>query len=106
MTKKKKTNLPAVRRTPVAEISPEQQIVGAALLGKVRRVRDGVAELLLEAPLSVGDSIRVKGHSTDLTQKVERLTVAEQSVHSASPGESVAVAVADRVREGDAVYKL
>ena len=95
-------------RTPLSEISPEQQIVGAVLLGKVRHyfAKVKVMTLVAEAPLSVGDTIRVKGHTTDLTQRVERLELEHEGVPSVSAGEEIALAVADRVREGDAVYKL
>lgn len=106
--KKTPSKLPAVPKTPVWAISPDEQIVGAVLLGKVRKYdpAEGAMTLVLEAPLSVGDSIRVKGSSTDLTQKVERLVVGKQAVQSAIAGETALLAVADRVREGDAVYKL
>ena len=50
--------------------------------------------------------MRVKGRSTDLTQRVERLRVGRRRVQSAMPGETVLVEVADRVRPGDAAYKV
>ena len=95
-------------RTPISEITPEQQIVGALLLGKVRHyfAKLNVMTLVAEAPLAVGDTIRVKGHTTDLTQRVERIELEHVGVPSVSAGEEIALAVADRVREGDAVYKL
>jgi putative protease len=95
-------------RTPVASITPEQQIVGATLLGKVINyfTHLGVATLVLEAPLAVGDTIRIKGHTTDLTQRIDSLQVAHQSVQSASAGEGVGIHVADKVRTSDAVYKV
>jgi hypothetical protein len=106
--KKKKKTAPALRRTPVAEITPDQQIVGAVFVSKVREfdpVR-GIGTLALEAPLSAGDSIRIKGADTDLTQKVERMSVGRSAVQSAAEGEIVKVHFASAVRQGDAVYKL
>lgn len=102
-----KSALP-LRRTPVSEISPDEQIVGATFLGKVRSFdpASGALALALEAPLAVGESVRVKGSQTDLTQRVERLSVGKQSVQSASPGEEILLVAADPVRVGDAVYKL
>lgn len=104
----RKAPAPSVPKTPVWDITPEQQIVGATLLGKVQNYlgKAGAMTLVVEAPLAVGETIRVKGHTTDLTQRVERMEVSHQAVQSATPGEAVAVAVADRVRAGDAVYKL
>jgi hypothetical protein len=95
-------------RTPIADITPEQQIVGATFLGKVSHYFSGlhVFGVPLEAALAVGDTIRIKGHTTDLTQKVEHMQVDHLSVQSASPGESAAIQVADKVRPGDAVYKV
>ena len=95
-------------KTPVWEITPEQQIVGAVFLGKVQNYFSHlqVFAMTLEAVLTVGDTIRVKGHTTDLTQKVESLQIEHLSVQSAAPGEPVAIRVADKVRVGDAVYKV
>ncbi len=94
--------------TPISKITPEQQIVGAVFLGKILDyyAKLGVVTLTLEAPLALGDTIRIKGHTTDLTQKVESLQVSHQCVQSASAGEGVGIRVADRSRRGDAVYKL
>jgi hypothetical protein len=108
--KKKKAAkaLPAVPKTPVSEITPEQAIIGAVFLGKVQdfHANLSIATLVLEAPLSVGDAIRIKGHSTDLTQKIDHIEVDRKSVPSGAPGEGVGLRLADKVRIGDAVYKL
>ena len=103
-----KRKLPAVPKTPISEISPDEHIVGAVFLGKVRKyaAKPPSLTVILEAALAVGDGIRVKGADTDLTQKVEHLSVGRQSVQSAVAGETAVVEVADSVKEGDAVYKL
>lgn len=109
---KKKVAKPAppssVPKTPVAAITPEQQIIGAVFLGKIKNYFShlNACALTLEAGLSVGDTIRIKGHTTDLTQKVESLQVNHLGVQSAAAGEDAAIAVADKVRIGDAVYKV
>lgn len=108
--KKPARKRPALKipKTPVSAITPEQQIVGAQFLGKVRDyyAQIGVAALVLEAPLAVGDVVRIKGHTTDLTQRVEQLEIDHETVQSAAPGEGVGLKIADRARIGDAVYKL
>ncbi len=98
----------APSRTPVWDISPEEQLVGAPLLGKVRAYDPATREMTvrLEEPLSAGDSVRVKGRATDLTQRVEHLRVGKKQVQSALSGETAYVEVADAVRPGDAVWKL
>ena len=107
----KSTKIPKTKplhRTPVTGISPDEQIVGAPLLGKVRAydAKKGEMTILLEESVSAGDAVRVKGRDTDLSQRVERLCVGKSCVQSALPGELVVLSVADRVRVGDAVYKV
>lgn len=104
----KKQAVKIVPKTPVWKISPEEQIIGAPLLGKVRRYdqKTGCISLTLEAPLALGDGIRIKGKTTDLTQRVERMQAQDGQVQSAAPGERVRIEVADRACVGDAVYRL
>lgn len=107
--KPKKTPAPApLKRTPVSGIAPEEQIVGAPFLGKVRSYdeKKGEMTIRLEESVSTGDGLRVKGRETDLSQRVERLCVGKRCVQSALAGETVVCSVADRVRPGDAVYKV
>jgi hypothetical protein len=105
---KKKAAPRVPRRTRVEDNAPEEQIVGAPLLGKVQAYEAKTREITLdlEEAVTVGDGVRVKGRTTDLIQRVERLRVGSRSVQSALPGETVRLEVADRVRPGDAVYKV
>jgi len=77
-------------------------------IGKVTHFfgRIGVAALSLTESLRVGDTIRVRGQTTDLTQRVESMQIEHKSVAEARPGEDVAVRVNDRVRVDDGVYKI
>ena len=54
--------------------------------------------------LSVGDTIRIKGHTTDFVQKLESMQVDHKPVDSARAGEEVAIGVTDRVRVQDRVF--
>jgi putative protease len=56
--------------------------------------------------LRSGDTIHVRGHTTDFYQRVERLERDHAPVQNAVAGEEIAVQVSQRVREGDAVYRL
>lgn len=56
--------------------------------------------------LSVGDTIRIKGATTDFEQKIESMEIDRKPVPSASVGQSVGVKVKDRVRPHDKVFKL
>jgi len=67
----------------------------------------GVAAITLaDGALQVGDTIRVRGHTTDLTQPVESLQVEHQPVQRAERGSQVAVKVRERVRKHDEVLRL
>jgi putative protease len=106
-TAPKKKALPAVPKTPISKITPDQQIVGAKFLGKIvdYYAHVGVITFVAEAPLAVGDMIRIKGHSTDITQKVESMQIEHQSVQTASAGDGVGIKIVEKARIGDAVYK-
>jgi hypothetical protein len=108
-TKKNKLPLaPTPKKTPVEEITPEQQIIGAPFLGKVKNydAETRLIDLELEESLSVGDGLRIKGSTTDLIQRVEQLRIAGRSVQNAMAGETVSILVADPVKRADAVYKV
>jgi len=65
-----------------------------------------VAGIELKAALSVGDKIRIKGHTTDLEMTVDSMQVDNEQVTDAKPGDSIGVKVSERVRSGDLVYKI
>lgn len=67
----------------------------------------GVAGIQVETgSLSVGDTIHIKGHTTDFSQKVESMQLENQAVEKATPGQLVGIKVKDRVREKDVVYRV
>lgn len=67
----------------------------------------GVAAIELDKDgLAAGDTIHIKGHTTDLTQTIDSIQIEHESVSEAKRGEAVGVAVSDHVREHDIVYKV
>jgi translation initiation factor IF-2 len=56
--------------------------------------------------LKVGDTIRIKGSTTDLTQKIDTMEIDRKPIASAGVGQSVGIKVKDRVRPSDVVYKV
>jgi putative protease len=56
--------------------------------------------------LSVGDTVKIKGMTTDFEQKIESMEIDRKPVASASAGQSVGIKVKDRVRQHDKVFKL
>ena len=95
-------------RPDVAALPVEKQIAGGILLGQVEDyfAHVNVMALKLLAPVSVGNMIRIKGHTTDITQKVESMQIEHQPVQTASAGDSVGIQIADRARRTDVVYKI
>jgi hypothetical protein len=65
----------------------------------------GVAVVELTVPLVVGDSILVKGPSTDFEQVVESMQIEHTNIPRAEAGQSIGLKLAQRAREKDAVYK-
>jgi translation initiation factor IF-2 len=61
---------------------------------------------LTDDTLKVGDTIHIKGHTTDLTQTVGSMQIENESVEEAAPGADIGIKVGDRIRENDVVYKV
>lgn len=64
-----------------------------------------VAVIELRQPLKVGDTIAVKGPTTDFEQPVESMQIEHKDVQKAEAGQSIGLKVAQRARETDLVYK-
>jgi len=56
--------------------------------------------------LAVGDTIHIKGSTSDFEQKVDSMQVEHQDVEKAGPGDSIGIKVIERVRENDEVFKV
>lgn len=56
--------------------------------------------------LSVGDTVRIKGATTDFEQRIESMEIDRKPVPSATIGQSVGIKVKDRVRPHDKVFKV
>jgi len=63
------------------------------------------AVIKLKAPLSVGDTIKIKGHTTDFKQAITSLQIDRVPIDSAKKGQEIGLLVDSRVRQHDAVYK-
>jgi putative protease len=66
----------------------------------------GVAGIDLEGPLRVGDTIHIKGHTTDMEIVVESMQIEHEQVQEAKTGDAIGIKVPDRCRHGDPVYKV
>jgi len=78
-------------------------------LGKVTHYfgRIGVAAIeITQDTLTVGDTIHIKGHTSDFNQKVDSMQIDGQDVPQATVGQAVGIKVAEHAREHDLVYKV
>jgi putative protease len=77
-------------------------------IGSIRHfyTKIGVAVIDLTAKITVGDTIRIKGMTSDFAQKVDSMQIEHANVQSAGAGQSIGLKVTDKVRVGDLVYKI
>lgn len=61
---------------------------------------------ITEGILTVGDTILIKGHTTDFREEVKSMQIDNVPVEKAGVGQLVGINVKDRVRDGDTVYKV
>ncbi|MEW6102035.1 MAG: hypothetical protein AB1481_07085 [Candidatus Omnitrophota bacterium] len=64
----------------------------------------GIIEL--SDALKVGESIHIKGHTSDFTQAVDSLQVEHASVSEAKSGDVIGLKVLQKVHPHDKVYKV
>ena len=61
------------------------------------------AVIKLKKPLSVGDTVLIKGHTTDFEQKIESMQVDHVPIQKAKKGDEIGLMVSKRVREHDLI---
>ena len=68
--------------------------------------KPSVAALVLTGDLSIGDSIRIQGATTDIEMTVESMQINLEPVESAGAGDDVGIKVPERVRPNDRVTRV
>jgi selenocysteine-specific translation elongation factor len=68
--------------------------------------RPVVAGIKLTSSMKVGDTIHIKGHTTDVTLIIQSMQIDNVLVQESKAGDEVGIKVPDRVRKGDLVYKV
>jgi len=67
----------------------------------------GVAAIeITESSLQVGDTVHIKGHTSDFTQPIESMQLEHESVEEATVGQTIGIKVVEHAREHDLVYKV
>jgi len=78
-------------------------------IGKVTHYfnKIGVAAIkIVSGQLKKGDTIHIKGHTTDFTERIGSMQVEHQPVEVANTGDEIGIKVDNIVREGDEVFKV
>ena len=83
-------------------------MVKEVLVGKITHYFNNISVAVIEVskPLKVGDTIQIKGATTDVTQKVDSMQVEHKSIKEAKKGDDIGMKVKGLVRVGDAVFKV
>ena len=78
------------------------------LAGKIIKYysRIGVASVEISGCLELGDTIHIKGHTTNFEQTVDSMQINHNRVSMASKGDVAGIKVADYVRKHDLVYRV
>ncbi|MFA5362066.1 MAG: hypothetical protein WC335_02315 [Candidatus Omnitrophota bacterium] len=104
--KKTAKKIAAVKKRPIKKLIHIG--AGEKVVGKIThyfpKVRAGVIKLTNN--LSVGDSIKIKGHTTDFTQKITSMQIDRTPLAIAKKGDEIGLLVDNRVRKKDIVIKL
>ncbi len=90
-----------------AAISLPKMTLGEKEIGFISHYFSGIGVGIVEVTngtLNVGDKVRIKGETTDFTQKVDSMQYEHQPINKAEAGKSVGIKVTDRVREHDKVF--
>ncbi|MDO8536383.1 MAG: hypothetical protein Q7S30_05215 [Candidatus Omnitrophota bacterium] len=67
---------------------------------------NAAAVKLLKSGLKVGDSIYIKGHTTDFKEPVKSIQLDHASILEGKKGQEIGLLVKSRCRQGDKVYKI
>lgn len=107
---KVKPRIKTKAKSKAAKSKPKQivKIKNENVVGKITHYFPHVkaAVIKLSAPLSVGDKIKIKGHTTDFTQIIASMQIDRVDITSAKPKQEIGLLVNSRVRQHDTVCKV
>ncbi len=111
--KRKVAKKKVAKKKPVKQLRRKVKKIAVAkkakekIIGTVTHYFPNVraAVIKLKAPLLTGDTIKIKGHTTDFTQPVSSMQIDRVPIKSAKKGQEIGLLVNSRVRQHDVVYK-
>ncbi len=103
---KPKTKPKTSRKKPVK--TKKQPPLGDQIAEVVAFFRIPVVAVLkvTKGTLKAGETVWIKGHTTDLKQTISSMQVNHQPIRQARKGDEVGVKISSRARRGDRVYRL
>ena len=91
------------KRTIIKKPAVKENVIGV-VTHYFHNVRAAVIKL--KAPLSIGEVIKIKGHTTDFTQSVVSMQIDRVPINQAKKGDEIGLLVNSRVRQHDTVSKV
>jgi putative protease len=81
---------------------PEKEI------GKITHFYGHISVGIIELSdnLKIGESIHIKGHTSDFTQNVDSIQIEHAAVPEAKLGDVIGIKVSQKVHPGDKVFKV
>lgn len=62
--------------------------------------------MITDGELHKGDTIHIKGHTSDFEQKVDSMELDHKTIDVARPGDDIGITVVEHAREHDTVYMV
>lgn len=113
---KRKVSKKAVKKTPKKKLIKKKQVKTKKTAKKQKENIIGIvthyfakvraAVIKLKAPLSIGDTIKIKGHTTDFTQSINSMQIDRVPITNAKKGQEIGILVNSRARQHDIVTKV
>jgi putative protease len=84
-----------------------KKAVKEELVGKIVHYYDKINVGIIEISktLEKGDKIHIKGTTTDFEEDVKSMQIEHEQIEKAKKGDIIGMAVKEKVREGDLVYR-
>lgn len=101
VVKKVAKKVPAKKSTRVI---PKGEILVGYVIHYFSKIR--VAVIKLKSEVSASDTLRIKGHTTDFSQKIESMQLDHKPIMKAKKGDEIGLLVDSRVRRRDCVTKI
>jgi putative protease len=100
-----KPRLPEPMAPPTAYVPAPNETAVGKVTHYYSHLQVAVVELDRGA-LQVGDTIHVKGHTTDFQQAVQSMEIEHERIERAEPRDIFGLKVVDHAREHDVIYKV